>query len=298
MNLEDIKNKPYYTLMNDLYDALDNYADNCINMDPLNSHNPSPNNVITCLNALINENIDDSLFNTKLIQLLCEKIIKNSKYIRGIDSAKIFKAIDFSKIGQNNILYLANYIINVTRENISPYALNPIFEMIKEYLPSDIVLAYKKEYDYGISEEGEKAYQNKFINSHQSSNNSENTYDLFWSFGALICMIIGIVVLLKCFGDISLGMRFLFFILGIGFAVLGVFLYSKISQKTIDMTNSLSSNNLRSSQSPNIPKCPTCGSTNVEKISTAKKAFGFAMVGLFSSNLGKTMHCRNCGYKW
>lgn len=48
----------------------------------------------------------------------------------------------------------------------------------------------------------------------------------------------------------------------------------------------------------NIPKCPTCGSTNVEKISTAKKAFGFAMVGLFSSNLGKTMECKNCGYKW
>ena len=48
----------------------------------------------------------------------------------------------------------------------------------------------------------------------------------------------------------------------------------------------------------NVPKCPTCGSTNVEKISTAKKAFGFAMVGLFSGNLGKTMHCKNCGYKW
>jgi uncharacterized Zn finger protein len=48
----------------------------------------------------------------------------------------------------------------------------------------------------------------------------------------------------------------------------------------------------------NIPKCPTCGSTNVEKISTAQKAFGFALVGLFSSNLGKTMHCKNCGYKW
>lgn len=51
-------------------------------------------------------------------------------------------------------------------------------------------------------------------------------------------------------------------------------------------------------QQANVPKCPTCGSTNVEKISTAKKAFGFAMVGLFSSNLGKTMHCKNCGYKW
>ena len=48
----------------------------------------------------------------------------------------------------------------------------------------------------------------------------------------------------------------------------------------------------------NVPKCPTCGSTNVEKISTAQKAFGFALVGLFSSNLGKTMHCKNCGFKW
>lgn len=47
-----------------------------------------------------------------------------------------------------------------------------------------------------------------------------------------------------------------------------------------------------------VPKCPTCGSTNVEKISTAQKAFGFALVGLFSSNLGKTMHCKDCGYKW
>ena len=54
----------------------------------------------------------------------------------------------------------------------------------------------------------------------------------------------------------------------------------------------------RQAQRANVPKCPTCGSTNVERISTAQKAFGFALVGLFSSNLGKTMHCRNCGYKW
>lgn len=51
-------------------------------------------------------------------------------------------------------------------------------------------------------------------------------------------------------------------------------------------------------QRANVPKCPTCGSTNVERISTAQKAFGFALVGLFSSNLGKTMHCKDCGYKW
>ena len=48
----------------------------------------------------------------------------------------------------------------------------------------------------------------------------------------------------------------------------------------------------------NIPKCPTCGSTNVEKISTTSKAIGFVAVGVFSSNFGKTMHCKNCGYKW
>ena len=48
----------------------------------------------------------------------------------------------------------------------------------------------------------------------------------------------------------------------------------------------------------NKPKCPTCGSTNIEKISTTSKAIGFVAVGVFSSNFGKTMHCKNCGYKW
>lgn len=48
----------------------------------------------------------------------------------------------------------------------------------------------------------------------------------------------------------------------------------------------------------NKPKCPTCGSTNISKISTGKKAIGFAAVGVFSSNFGKTMECKNCGYKW
>ena len=48
----------------------------------------------------------------------------------------------------------------------------------------------------------------------------------------------------------------------------------------------------------NTPKCPTCGSTTIEKISTAKKAIGFVAVGIFSSNFGKTMHCKQCGYKW
>ena len=48
----------------------------------------------------------------------------------------------------------------------------------------------------------------------------------------------------------------------------------------------------------NKPKCPTCNSTNVEKISFAKKAIGGAMFGLLSSDVRKSMHCKNCGYKW
>ena len=48
----------------------------------------------------------------------------------------------------------------------------------------------------------------------------------------------------------------------------------------------------------NTPKCPTCGSTNVHPISTAKKATGFVLAGVFSSNFGKTMECKQCGYKW
>lgn len=48
----------------------------------------------------------------------------------------------------------------------------------------------------------------------------------------------------------------------------------------------------------NIPKCPTCNSTNIEKISLTKKAVGGAIFGLFSSDVRKTMHCKNCGAKW
>lgn len=51
-------------------------------------------------------------------------------------------------------------------------------------------------------------------------------------------------------------------------------------------------------QDTNTPHCPTCGSTNVEKISVGKKVVGGAMFGLFSSNVRKTMVCRNCGFKF
>lgn len=48
----------------------------------------------------------------------------------------------------------------------------------------------------------------------------------------------------------------------------------------------------------NLPKCPTCGSTNIEKISGIKRFVTTGLFGLASSNIGKTMHCKNCGCKW
>lgn len=51
-------------------------------------------------------------------------------------------------------------------------------------------------------------------------------------------------------------------------------------------------------QERDIPRCPTCQSTNIEKISVAKKTLGGIMFGLFSSNVRNTFFCNNCGYKW
>ena len=76
-------------------------------------------------------------------------------------------------------------------------------------------------------------------------------------------------------------------------------LYSEESVKDREEKEGRERLNLPSSYTPkNTPKCPTCGSTNVEKISTTKKTVEFVAVGVFSSNFGKTMHCKNCGYKW
>ena len=51
-------------------------------------------------------------------------------------------------------------------------------------------------------------------------------------------------------------------------------------------------------QTDNIPKCPTCGSTDVKKISGTKRWLGVGVFGLASSDVGKNMQCNNCGCKW
>lgn len=56
-------------------------------------------------------------------------------------------------------------------------------------------------------------------------------------------------------------------------------------------TNSLS-------QQQNIPKCPTCGSTNIKHISTLNRAVSIGMLGIFSGKIGKNYECLDCKARW
>jgi len=47
------------------------------------------------------------------------------------------------------------------------------------------------------------------------------------------------------------------------------------------------------------PRCPTCNSPQIEKISASDKAGSALLLGIFSiGQISKTFRCRNCGYKW
>ena len=54
----------------------------------------------------------------------------------------------------------------------------------------------------------------------------------------------------------------------------------------------------QSAPQPNVPHCPVCNSTNIEKISLGKKAKGSFLFGFFSSDVRNQMHCKDCGYKF
>ena len=47
-----------------------------------------------------------------------------------------------------------------------------------------------------------------------------------------------------------------------------------------------------------VPKCPTCGSTNIRKMSGVEHGASIAAFGIFSKKINKTFKCGNCGYTW
>lgn len=51
-------------------------------------------------------------------------------------------------------------------------------------------------------------------------------------------------------------------------------------------------------QLQNIPKCPTCGSTNIRKMGGVERGASIAAFGIFSKKINKTFKCGNCGYTW
>lgn len=54
----------------------------------------------------------------------------------------------------------------------------------------------------------------------------------------------------------------------------------------------------KQTEEANQPHCPTCGSTDIQKISGAKRWLSTGLFGLASSDIGKSMCCKKCGYKW
>lgn len=76
-------------------------------------------------------------------------------------------------------------------------------------------------------------------------------------------------------------------------------LFDEEKHKIVDDANSeICRRNLQKSYSENQPKCPTCGSTKIKKISTASKIVGASLFGLLSKNATSQFKCDNCGYKW
>lgn len=47
-----------------------------------------------------------------------------------------------------------------------------------------------------------------------------------------------------------------------------------------------------------IPKCPTCGSTNIKRISSFRRSASSGIYGIASRSALKTFECRNCKYTW
>lgn len=48
----------------------------------------------------------------------------------------------------------------------------------------------------------------------------------------------------------------------------------------------------------NIPKCPTCKSTNIQPISGIERGASIIGLGIFSKKINKSFKCKHCGYTW
>ena len=53
-----------------------------------------------------------------------------------------------------------------------------------------------------------------------------------------------------------------------------------------------------SAEKDNIPRCPNCHRSNIQKIGGMERAGSILMLGVFSNKINKSFKCKNCGYTW
>lgn len=76
-------------------------------------------------------------------------------------------------------------------------------------------------------------------------------------------------------------------------------IYDEIYKPDDDLSPAqIAYNNAVAQELLNKPKCPTCSSQNIKKISATSKVVNTAVFGIFGTKRHKQFHCNNCGYEW
>ena len=77
------------------------------------------------------------------------------------------------------------------------------------------------------------------------------------------------------------------------------FLLSEAKENPLfDKNNLINPPQPRPQPQSNTPKCPTCGSTNIHKISDLRRGVHGLAWGILSNTARSQFECKNCGYKF
>ena len=71
-----------------------------------------------------------------------------------------------------------------------------------------------------------------------------------------------------------------------------------VQRKNDEMKASIAVGKAILEEKSRVPKCPTCGSTNIRKMGGVERGVSIAAFGIFSKKINKTFKCSNCGYTW
>jgi predicted RNA-binding Zn-ribbon protein involved in translation (DUF1610 family) len=75
--------------------------------------------------------------------------------------------------------------------------------------------------------------------------------------------------------------------------------HRKSFQQTVDKMHKDAVIEQSRTDTDTTPHCPTCNSTDIEKISTSSKVGKAALFGVLAiGSITKQFKCNNCGYKW